>query len=133
MGPDRAPSPRAPGLAETDRVRQIYDAEAPRYDWQIALFERVLFGGGRQWVCSRARGDVLELAAGTGRNLAHYPTDNSPRKQEAYKKSLEAFQSYARFLEPKLETVRIPFEGKETVDVALKNIQNAAAAALKGP
>jgi ubiquinone/menaquinone biosynthesis C-methylase UbiE len=26
-------------------------------------------------VCSRARGDVLELAAGTGRNFAHYPAD----------------------------------------------------------
>jgi ubiquinone/menaquinone biosynthesis C-methylase UbiE len=26
-------------------------------------------------VCSRARGDVLELAVGTGRNLAHYSAD----------------------------------------------------------
>jgi ubiquinone/menaquinone biosynthesis C-methylase UbiE len=60
---------------ETDRIRQLYDAEAPRYDRQIALFEKVLFGDGRQWVCSRARGDVLELAAGTGRNLEHYPAD----------------------------------------------------------
>jgi ubiquinone/menaquinone biosynthesis C-methylase UbiE len=58
---------------ETERVREIQDKEAPRYDRQISFFERVLFGGGREWVCSQAQGDVLELAAGTLRNLPHYP------------------------------------------------------------
>jgi ubiquinone/menaquinone biosynthesis C-methylase UbiE len=59
--------------AETERVRRIQDKEAPRYDRQISFFERVLFGGGREWVCSRAAGEVLELAAGTLRNLPFYP------------------------------------------------------------
>jgi ubiquinone/menaquinone biosynthesis C-methylase UbiE len=58
---------------ETARVRAIQDKEAPRYDRRISFLERVLFGGGREWVCSRAEGDVLELAAGTLRNLQHYP------------------------------------------------------------
>ncbi len=58
---------------QTERVRERYDAEARRYDRDIAVFEKLLFAGGREWVCSRARGDVLELAVGTGRNLAHYP------------------------------------------------------------
>jgi ubiquinone/menaquinone biosynthesis C-methylase UbiE len=58
---------------ETERIRDLYDAEASGYDREIAFFEKVLFAGGREWVCSRARGDVLELAAGTGRNFAHYP------------------------------------------------------------
>ena len=58
---------------ETTRVREIQDKEAPRYDRQISFFERILFGGGREWVCSRAQGDVLELAAGTLRNLPYYP------------------------------------------------------------
>jgi ubiquinone/menaquinone biosynthesis C-methylase UbiE len=58
-----------------ERVRRRYDAEAPRYDRQIAFFEKALFAGGREWVCSRARGDVLELAVGTGRNLGHYSAD----------------------------------------------------------
>jgi ubiquinone/menaquinone biosynthesis C-methylase UbiE len=58
---------------ETERVREVQDKEAPRYDRQISFFERVLFGGGREWVCSRSEGDVLELAAGTLRNLPHYP------------------------------------------------------------
>src|SRR6266568_8619024 len=58
--------------AETERVRLLQDREAPRYDKNIAFFERLLFGGGREWVCSQAEGDVLELAVGTGRNLPHY-------------------------------------------------------------
>jgi ubiquinone/menaquinone biosynthesis C-methylase UbiE len=64
-----------PTSAETERIRDLYDAEASGYDREIAFFEKVLFAGGREWVCSRARGDVLELAAGTGRNFACYPVD----------------------------------------------------------
>jgi ubiquinone/menaquinone biosynthesis C-methylase UbiE len=60
---------------ETDRVRRLQDKEAPSYDRRIAFFERVLFGGGREWVCSQARGEVLEIAIGTARNLSHYPPD----------------------------------------------------------
>jgi ubiquinone/menaquinone biosynthesis C-methylase UbiE len=58
---------------ETDRVRAIWDRSAPHYDRAIAVFERLLFGGGRQWVCAQAHGDVLEIAVGTGRNLPYYP------------------------------------------------------------
>jgi ubiquinone/menaquinone biosynthesis C-methylase UbiE len=60
---------------ETERVRRVQDKAAPRYDRKISFFERVLFAGGREWVCSRASGDVLELAAGTARNLPYYPAD----------------------------------------------------------
>jgi ubiquinone/menaquinone biosynthesis C-methylase UbiE len=65
------------GAVETDteRVRRIQDKAAPRYDRKISLFERILFGGGREWVCSQAEGDVLEIAAGTARNLPFYPPD----------------------------------------------------------
>ena len=58
---------------ETERVRRHYDRNAESYDQLIDPFERVLFGGGREWVCSRAQGEVLEIAAGTGRNLPFYP------------------------------------------------------------
>jgi ubiquinone/menaquinone biosynthesis C-methylase UbiE len=58
---------------ETRRVREVQARQAPGYDRQISFFERVLFGGGREWVCSQAEGEVLELAAGTARNLPHYP------------------------------------------------------------
>jgi ubiquinone/menaquinone biosynthesis C-methylase UbiE len=60
---------------ETERVRRIQDRTAPRYDRQIRFFERVLFGGGREWVCGQARGEVLEIAVGTARNLPYYGDD----------------------------------------------------------
>ncbi|QIN80856.1 methyltransferase domain-containing protein [Rubrobacter marinus] len=60
---------------DTDRVRRQYDRTAARYDDLISFAERMLFGGGREWVCSRARGEVLEIAAGTGRNLPFYAED----------------------------------------------------------
>ncbi|WP_433300429.1 class I SAM-dependent methyltransferase [Actinoplanes sp. CA-030573] len=39
----------------------------------MRFFERVWFAGGREWVCSRASGAVLEVAVGTGLNLSRYP------------------------------------------------------------
>jgi ubiquinone/menaquinone biosynthesis C-methylase UbiE len=59
--------------AETERVRRIWEREAPRYDRYIRFWEELLFEDGREWVCSRAQGDVLEVAIGTGRNLPFYP------------------------------------------------------------
>lgn len=59
----------------TDKARQMWNAMAPRYDRDIAFFERVQFAGGREWVCSRAAGRVLEVAIGTGRNLPFYPPE----------------------------------------------------------
>jgi ubiquinone/menaquinone biosynthesis C-methylase UbiE len=64
-----------PASTETERVRRLQDKNAPRYDRQMGFFERVLFEGGRDWACSRAEGKVLEIAVGTGRNLAHYAED----------------------------------------------------------
>jgi ubiquinone/menaquinone biosynthesis C-methylase UbiE len=60
---------------EADRVRRIWDRLAPRYDKKMRTPERLLFAGGREWVCARARGEVLEISIGTGRNLPHYASD----------------------------------------------------------
>lgn len=47
---------------------------APRYDKQIGFFERRVFGPDhRTWACSKAEGNTLEVAVGTGLNLPHYP------------------------------------------------------------
>ena len=52
--------------------KQVWDKAAPSYDRQIAFFEKIQFGGGREWLGERARGRVLEVAIGTGRSLPHY-------------------------------------------------------------
>jgi len=56
-----------------DRLRRAWDKYAPRYDRDMRFFERLQFAGGHEWVCAQASGDVLEVAIGTGRNLALYP------------------------------------------------------------
>jgi ubiquinone/menaquinone biosynthesis C-methylase UbiE len=61
--------------AETARVRRIWDGFATRYDDSIAFTEKLLFAGGREWVCAQAEGRVLEIAVGTGRNLPLYGGD----------------------------------------------------------
>ena len=55
------------------RLRRHWDKHARTYDKQMAFWERRLFGDGRQWVCTQASGEVLEVAIGTGRNLPYYP------------------------------------------------------------
>jgi ubiquinone/menaquinone biosynthesis C-methylase UbiE len=60
---------------ETERLKRVWEKEAPTYDRRMGFFERVLFGDGREWVCSRASGDVLEVAVGTGRNFTFYPEE----------------------------------------------------------
>ena len=60
---------------ETERVRRMFDQQAERYDRGMSFWERVCFRGNREWVCSRARGEVLEIAAGTARNAGLYPAD----------------------------------------------------------
>ncbi len=58
---------------EVGRVRDLYEGVAGHYDRFIKIPETLLFQGGRQWVCSCASGEVLEVALGTGRNLPYYP------------------------------------------------------------
>jgi len=55
------------------RQKRVWDRAAPSYDRQMAFFEKNWFAGGREWLGARARGRVLEVAIGTGRDLPHYP------------------------------------------------------------
>jgi esterase FrsA len=48
-------------------------------------------------------------------SFGRWPVPASPGKQRAYSKALEAFLAHARFWDPPLEIVRIPFESSEIV------------------
>ena len=48
-------------------------------------------------------------------SFGRWPVPASPGKQRAYAKALEAFLAHAKFMDPPLEVVRIPFAGSEIV------------------
>src|SRR5438034_9207563 len=58
---------------QDQRLRRYWDQHARSYDQQMGFLDRHLFRDSRQWICSQAVGEVLEVAIGTGLNLAHYP------------------------------------------------------------
>lgn len=57
------------------RWERAWDKHADHYDREMGFWDRHLFRDSRSWVCGRARGDVLEVAVGTGLNLREYPPD----------------------------------------------------------
>jgi len=48
-------------------------------------------------------------------SFGRWPIPSSPGKQRSYERALEAFLDHARFFDPPLEVVKIPFEGKEII------------------
>jgi esterase FrsA len=48
-------------------------------------------------------------------SFGRWPIPASAGKQRSYEKAIEAFLAHARFWDPPLEIVRIPFEGKEII------------------
>ncbi len=48
-------------------------------------------------------------------SFGRWPIPASPGKQRSYEKAIEAFLAHARFWDPSLEIVKIPFEGKEII------------------
>jgi ubiquinone/menaquinone biosynthesis C-methylase UbiE len=71
---------REPSAEERARAndikRRTYAKQALKYDKEMDFFERRLLGAEhRAWACSQAVGNTLEVAIGTGLNLAHYPAE----------------------------------------------------------
>src|SRR5216684_163832 len=62
-----------------------------------------------------AKASALYVKAWRLYSFGRWPVPASPGKQRAYARALEAFLAHARFMDPSLEVVRIPFEGSEIV------------------
>jgi esterase FrsA len=48
-------------------------------------------------------------------SFGRWPIPSSPKKKESYTKAIEAFRAHAKFWDPPLEVVRLPFEGQEII------------------
>lgn len=107
---------------ETERVRRYWDHYAPKFDRSMDFWEKVLFPGGRQWVCAQASGEALEIAVGTGRNLRHYPEgvrltgiELSPAMLEIAREHLTASGREANFRLGDAQALDFPDESFDTV------------------
>lgn len=69
-GPTRNDGAASPRDA---RLRRRWDREAGAYDRGMAVAERRFFPDVRPRTCGLATSETLEVAIGTGLNLAHYP------------------------------------------------------------
>ncbi|TDP96703.1 class I SAM-dependent methyltransferase [Labedaea rhizosphaerae] len=103
-------------------VRGQWDKYASRYDRAMRPVERLQFGGGREWVCTQATGDVLEVAVGTGLNLPHYPADVtltgvdlSPRMLELARKRAAELQREITLVEGDAQALPFPDASFDTV------------------
>jgi ubiquinone/menaquinone biosynthesis C-methylase UbiE len=108
--------------ARSERLRRYWDKQALKYDKQVAFFERRLLGDGRHWVCSRATGDVLEVAIGTGRNLPFYPegirltgTDFSPAMLELARRQADQLGRRVDLLLGDAQALELPDASFDTV------------------
>ena len=62
-----------------------------------------------------AEADKDYLQAWRYYSFARWPVPNSAGKQRAYEKALAAFRKHGELLDPPLEVIRVPFEGREIV------------------
>jgi len=115
---DRGMPPLGGISPEDSRTALARIASLDREDWAIA------FNGIARTHADRAESLASRDRAGAARafwlawrlyHFARWPTENSPAKQDAKERALEAFRKHAALIDPPIEIVRIPFDGQQIV------------------
>jgi pimeloyl-ACP methyl ester carboxylesterase len=91
--------------SDNDEWAAAFSAVADRYMAQAKSLEAT----------DPAKASATYVRAWRLYSFGRWPVPSSPGKQRAYAKALEAFLAHARFMDPPLEVVHIPFEGSEIV------------------
>ncbi len=108
---------------KSEDIRQKYDETATGYDWKIAILERISGAHRlRQNLLQKARGKVLDVACGTGRNFPFYPKDCqvtgidlSPAMLEQAQKRAEHHGLDVQLITQDVETLDFPSQSFDTV------------------
>jgi ubiquinone/menaquinone biosynthesis C-methylase UbiE len=104
------------------KLRRYWDKQSGSYDKGMTFCDRHFFGDTREWVCSQATGDVLEVAIGTGLNLEHYPTglrltgvDYSPAMLDIARRRAAELGREVELHEGDAQALRFPDASYDTV------------------
>ena len=81
----------------------------------MAIAERYMAEGRSLEKTDPANADAAYIRAWRLYSFGRWPVPASHGKQRSYAKAIDAFLAHARFWDPPLEVVRIPFEGKEII------------------
>lgn len=87
-------------------VREIYDDLGQKYDVWTSLPDRLFLNRWRRELLAKARGEVLEVAVGTGKNLAFYP-------EECRVTGLDFSRAMLDEASRRAQALRRPFEARE--------------------
>ena len=85
-------------MTKAERWNRYWDRKSATYDAEMGIWDRRLFGDSREWACGQATGEVLEVAVGTGLNLAWYPAEVTLTGLDLSSGMLELARSRARDL-----------------------------------
>jgi esterase FrsA len=107
------------GLDPAD-VREVFAAikTSDNDEWAAAfsgVADRYMAQGKALETTDPVKANAAYIKAWRLYSFGRWPVPASPGKQRAYGKALEAFLAHARFMDPPLEVVHIPFEGSEIV------------------
>lgn len=125
---------RTTGSADVER---IYDRIAALYDLLNSPMERLGGDRRRRRLLARARGDVLEVGIGTGRNLPHYPQGVELTGIDLSEPMLERARERAHDLDRdvrlmRADVERLPFEDDRFDTVTAACVFCSVADALRG-
>src|SRR5215469_13238470 len=107
------------GLDPAD-VRDAFQSilSADKDEWAAAFMkvaDRYMAEGKSLEAIDRAKADVDYIRAWRLYSFGRWPIPASPGKHRSYEKAIEGFLAHARFYDPPLEVVHIPFEGKDII------------------
>ena len=92
-------------------IRDVYDDLAPWYDFVEGIPDRLLGSHRlRREIVGRARGRVLEVAMGTGKNLSFYPRGCSIVGVDLSRRMMEGARDRARRRDGSVPLVRMDAE-----------------------
>src|ERR1700729_3732744 len=81
----------------------------------IAIGDRYMAEGKALEKTDPTKADAAYVRAWRVYSFGRWPVPSSPQKQRSYEKAVEAFRAHAKFWDPPMEIVHIPFEGKEII------------------